>query len=878
MERQEDDIEVLSYEDAYRAARESLTKKARRFGWWTASQKGWQELSYEALSPAAQTYSKMAVGVEPGSAKSSPSTSVHFNSTYPHIPISLHPKASNFGTGLSSGTSSQHQRNLRAVQDANLSAFPCLSSPSSASLDGGSPDPNFAKFNLAGVAPGAASSQLLNELATQLEHLETTGAIRSYEDALAAVHDVVVRKMRKEAAKSQSQPNPISMGSGIDIPVTDVRSVGSDAEIGIETDMSDFEIEDPKVDATVKSLGLAQTIGGISRSAAKRQKSQKFEADGEIVFGIDYSIENGLGSGLSFHPGSGSFEDPNLNRTNQVQPLIRMPLDIISHHVGIILVNSETGNILLWNEMMEEFTGVPAIAAVGNVISAFLPLADDQEYIQSCVEAVAENTEHQCKPHVFTFMKADGLNKAHLSMTLVSGRTRGVVMGVGIHRPRSTDRLFSKWVLEQVTPRLETVLNSVGGYQQPDSPPIPTDFKDMLGPGIEYTMLSTPFTPAPSFAPPQIHSVISDTLGFIERAAKVDTAGWGPLNIVTTFKKLVVDYQEKNINISLTFGESTPEEAHTDMTRFPKAIAFLVTNAVQNSRAGGQVDVSVQLENGCESGMGSISVEVLTDGQEIPQEIIQAIKDRNCDVAGELIEVSDALEDLGGSLTFEKRQTLHTQRRSISWSLKSQTANTATVVKEGSTLGGLASVKSLTHLRDASCFVTCAVVSIPYIRSEQQEFSESLKATLNETMFSQRLASTEHVAQNTADMTSEEVKLARKEIIELQADPLVKCVVVEGNVVYKMTFCHHLWERSFALTLAASMNEVLSQISSVDLVLIDVDGDVLDVEELLGCLLESHSNVEVWGERRGEKGGKRAECNVSSLPALCKRKPNGVGT
>eukprot|EP01064_Diplonema_japonicum_P028656 TRINITY_DN4445_c2_g1_i1.p1 TRINITY_DN4445_c2_g1~~TRINITY_DN4445_c2_g1_i1.p1 ORF type:complete len:1181 (+),score=196.53 TRINITY_DN4445_c2_g1_i1:60-3545(+) len=467
--------------------------------------------------------------------------------------------------------------------------------------------------------------------------------------------------------------------------------------------------------------------------------------------------------------------------------LIRLRADAIHQHVALIVLNTE-GEILTWNTRMEQATGVNALSAVGNDITAFLPLEQDQEEIWSCLTLMDKDQSVELAPHNYTFTRSDGINMAHLTLQLIGGRSPGHILAVGSEAINKAETNYSKWVIEQVQEPLKSLKTTY-----PDQPDI------------------------------------ASVLNIVKKSQSVDTSRWGRLNIRTALKKLVVNYQMDNsssqdiedneVSIKLCIDPSVPEEVHTDFNRYPLCVAYLVTNAVRFSPKGGQVQIEVGHERCTPEAMGKIVVKVSDEGSGMPEDVLKALKDYNDEVAPGLVGIKMVLDEVGGSLRHIENKIVQRGRRGAA---------------AGETMG--VPVRGETVTKGSTAIVEIPRLTIPRtVRPPGASMTNSVSMT--------RSFLTKKSTRSTE--TTKAVQEARHELLQQGMTPLVRCLVVESNVIYRMSFCHHLWERSYALSLAGSIPEVMQQIDSIDIIVIDVEEEEMNIEELIQSLTTDYTHVQV---------------------------------
>eukprot|EP01061_Rhynchopus_euleeides_P006339 TRINITY_DN15385_c0_g1_i1.p1 TRINITY_DN15385_c0_g1~~TRINITY_DN15385_c0_g1_i1.p1 ORF type:complete len:1221 (+),score=364.14 TRINITY_DN15385_c0_g1_i1:66-3728(+) len=572
-----------------------------------------------------------------------------------------------------------------------------------------------------------------------------------------------------------------------------------------------------------RSLQLQRGTGG-SRTISD------FDSTGEMLFAFDL---------------------PEEHEKDVKECIVRLPLSVIHRHIALLLANTETGEILLWNRAMESYTEIPTLAAVGTEITTFLPISEDQKFLCSCFSAMKEEGDSATsKPRMLSFMKSDGVNMSHITMTFISCKNteHNVVMGVGVQLETSAGKLYSQWVLKQILPGLGNAImdaDSVEKQQEAQQQPLRED------PSLGCITLDDDVLEAPPAGEPleRLQQRLRHSVELVERATRVDTTLWGSLNIKTTLRKLVMNYQDQllqdvngsftglnRISVQLQFADNVPDEVSTDMVRFPKSIAYLVTNAVRFSKSGGRdVAVNVLFEPFPDSpGMGYLAVEVLNEGDPIPSDVLDAVHTSDEGAAPGLVSVRRSIEGLGGSVTFARRQVMAKRK---SWSLKSLSSS------HSSNMGQLRTGATLQASNCPSDPVPAnvAVVKIPHITPDNENEYGSMKAVSVRTTPQEILAKDSEV--RTVECSAE-VQQAKNELFELDGDPLIKCIVLESNPAYKITFCNHFWQRGVFTSLAESTKEVLDQLKSLDLVVIDVDEADSSAEKLLAALSES-PNVQV---------------------------------
>ena len=560
--------------------------------------------------------------------------------------------------------------------------------------------------------------------------------------------------------------------------------------------------------------------------------------------------------------------------------LVRLSATVVNQHVAILLVHAQSGEILGWNNKMVEYTGVPALAAIGNEITAFLPFSDDQKYVCNTFSALNESADDaQTKSRILSFMKSDGVNLCHLTMTFVTSKEgTPVIAAFGIHRSGSSDRLYCKWVLKQVCPKLRSLLD----VKAPSPSPLVESRKESennptiaVYPDVpEITLLSVGGDVTPPVSPPvaPYHGIhvqqdstkysssfgrsLTDAVCIIERAQYVDTSKWAPLNIKTTFKKLAMNYQDacqtsgEDAMITLSLGDDMPQEVATDLVKLPEAIAYLVTNAVKYSKGfSREVKIEVKYDELCsglddDEDMGTVVVEVINEGTPVPQcvhDLLRADSDGGpADSAGMgLLKIRDSLMSMGAKLHFERRLITPKPRRVKSWSRSTaSTLSSISRINSGSTL------KGAPLLANGETYVNVAVVSLPYIPTDEEDLM--LGSMKGVSMHRENGPRDLMLAGDTRE-ASKEVQEARQESLEIGADTYIRCMVVEPNAAYKIAFCNYFWQQSMFMSLADSPKDVRERLSFLDVVVIDVDDEDDETGKLLSYLSsdESCDSVEV---------------------------------
>eukprot|EP00662_Eupelagonemidae_sp_cell21_P040155 gene40155-18571_t len=142
---------------------------------------------------------------------------------------------------------------------------------------------------------------------------------------------------------------------------------------------------------------------------------------------------------------------------------IRLDAAAIHRHLVVLLLTTD-GDVAFWNKRAILETGIPAAAAVGQNVAAFLAMEEDQ---QRMIELLATITMEQegdqvaecessftsalsAKAHRFRFTRGDGVNRAHLELTVTGGRTPGIVLAVGVPcEDREWQFGYARWLLEQ---------------------------------------------------------------------------------------------------------------------------------------------------------------------------------------------------------------------------------------------------------------------------------------------------------------------------------------------------------------------------------------------------------------------------------------------
>ena len=451
---------------------------------------------------------------------------------------------------------------------------------------------------------------------------------------------------------------------------------------------------------------------------------------------------------------------------------VRVDAPALHEYVTLVLL-SDIGEILSWNESMKKVTGVEANSALGNDFSAFLLSEKDQEEFQDVLNGDAAK-----RRRIYGITKSDGVNIAYIEMQFVEASAGAsndkVILCIGRSRNKLEATLtYSTWVLEQIEAMLFCSTSS--------------DNEDTRR-----------------------------LLNMIQQSRDIDPSDWGPLSTKLTFNKLVADYRDdlegsgdRNIEITLNFDEKVPDEIHTDLLRFPNTVAYIVNNAVRCSPNGGQVCIGVYHDRHGDESMGTLRVTVTDEGNGIHENVLDAVRSMSADedAPGRNLRNSRlVIQELGGDITFER--------------------GTATALKKRRQAA--TSIACGVPIREDTVGTTATII-IPWLPPTNQCAASGLHRpfTINKNLN----RGVKKVSKLQNDLQNAKDALEKRGVVSM-----IKSLVVESNVVHRMAFCHHLWERSHALSLANNISEIKSHLQSVDIIVIAIEETHVSIKKLLSEL------------------------------------------
>eukprot|EP01063_Lacrimia_lanifica_P011148 TRINITY_DN17933_c0_g1_i1.p1 TRINITY_DN17933_c0_g1~~TRINITY_DN17933_c0_g1_i1.p1 ORF type:complete len:1387 (+),score=492.33 TRINITY_DN17933_c0_g1_i1:121-4281(+) len=438
------------------------------------------------------------------------------------------------------------------------------------------------------------------------------------------------------------------------------------------------------------------------------------------------------------------------------------------------------------------------------------------------------------------FLKADGINKAHLKMRLVLTRDGSSIMALARPNLETKSHGYMLWVMEQLERRIGSLnkmnLRLSDSIRQNDGPPSSPMSSSASSPRAE------DFT--------QLIKTSKACLGYIERARTTGFDHWGPLNIRTLLRKIIAEHQSaEDACINLNIHDSVTDELLTDVNLFPEMIQELIGRAIEAKNES----VSVEVLNEDEFTI----VQVIDDGATLPLDVLDAVERGESEAEPTLVGAKQTMEKhLGGEIIVEKttansftrRLRTFTSRRvapstgdqsgskfkklrEISHSLKFLQALSG---KKGLT-GPLSSTGSLlARALRANRDSTGTTVTLKFPRLAVDEcYGEQLTSMHSQsTLRAGTKISEDDIKQAEADL-----KDAREEILGMGAAPLVKCMLVENHPLYRQAFSSFLWGRSYSISFVNSAVEAVPLLESVDLLVIDLDVKTIDVDAILKELI-----------------------------------------
>eukprot|EP01065_Artemidia_motanka_P003833 TRINITY_DN11834_c0_g1_i1.p1 TRINITY_DN11834_c0_g1~~TRINITY_DN11834_c0_g1_i1.p1 ORF type:complete len:1464 (+),score=302.92 TRINITY_DN11834_c0_g1_i1:64-4455(+) len=477
-------------------------------------------------------------------------------------------------------------------------------------------------------------------------------------------------------------------------------------------------------------------------------------------------------------------------------------LDALELHAHVvIIILSTAGEIEFWNHLAAHVTGIPATSAVGQDIRAFLPLEEQQETMASLIESAAERTADGSEEvggdtRRFVFIRSDGVNYSHLQLSVCGGHTDGRVMAVGVPCADGGWRIgYAQWVMEQIRGPLGQISSRIA---QSTDLALAADLKRPLNRATDLS-----------------RSLSSDL--------KSSMSEWAPLRISAMLQRVVAEHAEMGsqydveVRMAHLPADLLEAEMYTDCLQLPRAIAYLLNNAIRFSVAGGVVSVSAKLSKAHEDDLGSLVVTVEDTGEGMPGYVTLALDKEDADEetgAPGLVSTSQVIRELGGRLEFGV-------------SALEPVSPTLTLLSGGNTrrrgTEPTVLVGSPTQ-RQNTGQGTAAIVTLPFLAPEEQGISvDSLRTRTRHGTFVGQSSPRASVSAVSPFSPAQESSPSGP---RGQPDgQQIRALLIEPSIVHRMSFCHHLWQRGYLMTVAASPQDVAFQLSKelLDVVIVDVE-------------------------------------------------------
>eukprot|EP01062_Namystynia_karyoxenos_P033060 TRINITY_DN2432_c0_g1_i1.p1 TRINITY_DN2432_c0_g1~~TRINITY_DN2432_c0_g1_i1.p1 ORF type:complete len:1325 (+),score=408.68 TRINITY_DN2432_c0_g1_i1:102-4076(+) len=574
----------------------------------------------------------------------------------------------------------------------------------------------------------------------------------------------------------------------------------------------DFSLGDAVADAY--TAPYEETIGGDSRRESVEGLDLPHLAQ-EVMRLAQLECRGGAGSDPFEGAPCSGFGELIFPSASDSGGLVRLDADSVHRHLVCILTNRD-GEVEFWNERASVVTGIPPETAVGQNIAAFIPSPGEQETMRELIGQAAEEGADTGLSRPFAFVCSDGVNLTHLDLTVTGGPTSDNVAAIGVEALRETQHSdYLQWVLAHMGSCLGDLGQSSGGLV-----------------GAELQRLQQ----------------------LLSQAGTVSMRHWGPLHLRTVLNKLVADFSEmsQEYGVSLQCGSvdaELPEEICTDRLQLPRAVAYIVNNAIRFSPRGGRVVISATAKLPTEGRpAGTVQINVEDRGPGLPEAVVRAVQKGDEEAAPGLVRTCVVIRELGGwwqvsePAEAEKPQRPPLQGAEAAGTPKRNRRGAAGLtlfgvpVRDGDVQRGPGNESLGTDAGSVRGDGRGCVFSVvlPLLASsaadrDDQRWTPDGMALCFDTGMSGATAPAIRVEQRRGSI--------------LQDGQLVKCLLFEPNVVHRMGFCHHLWKRSYALSLAMGLQDFNQQVDDVDVVVADTDSEVINLAELLDRLRHSSAQV-----------------------------------
>eukprot|EP00756_Hemistasia_phaeocysticola_P017089 Hpha_TRINITY_DN15517_c2_g4::TRINITY_DN15517_c2_g4_i1::g.107128::m.107128 len=526
-------------------------------------------------------------------------------------------------------------------------------------------------------------------------------------------------------------------------------------------------------------------------------------------------------------------------------------LDAAELHLHVvILILSAYGEVEYWNEQAELLTGIPAESAVGQDIRAFLPIEEEQDTMMTMIDAAFARTangetDEISSGHRFALTRNDGVTFCHLTLKVTGGYTRNLVMVTGRPSIDTGWRLgYAQWVLHQMKAPLQEVGKLVRG----------TDLEsDVEGPLESARELAYALSP-------EIQMMM---------------ISWAPLRVSACLQRLVAENAEMaaEYSVSVSLGALSPNlvdaETYTDCLQLARSVSYFINNAIRFSAANGSVVVSVSLERyrTTQESIGSLRIYIDDSGDGIPEEILRAVDEEDCSETGApgLVSTVQTIREMGGKVYF-------TDSMLAPVSASSLRARRGTMRRRGTEPAPLLGSGFLLSMptkeeKDPEDSVrrkgTRVTIILPFI--PPAEAGLAVESLHTRTRGGSSLSPREERASlpgipgtpcrdlNSPVATGDSGAGSSPRLRPPPIGDPIRVLLIEPNIVHRMSFCHHLWQRQYLMTVAMSSQDSAQHLGGglLDLVIVDVEA-VEEVSMVVNKLKETEVQVLLASRRVNE--------------------------